>query len=178
MAVSTYIITTADFKDRAILSQNILTERMTAQIGITQEKYGIKILCIEFYDEVLAHVNGTTVNTDIATLLPFIKDYLVFKAYARYLVSANALATPAGMRVSIDATSDPLSDASMGAITAQAENDAGYYQDQLVNYLELNEDTYTTWRDSICNCSNRRVEANNQFSIVGGDNRKTPIDWT
>ena len=177
MAVSTYIIEAADFKSRADLSQNIQTQKIQAQIAPTQEIYGIKVLCNEFYDEVLAVVEGGT-DADITTVLPYIKDFLVYKTYAEYLVGASILMTPAGGRVSIDATSDPASDAAIGALIAQAQNRANFYQDRLVNFLELNADTYTTWRDSICGCGDRRTKNNNQFSLVGGRNKEHRIEWT
>jgi len=178
MAVSTYIITISDFIGRVNVSENVLTNRLKSDIGPIQEMFGIKILCNEFYAEVLAVVAGTTTSAVITTLLPKIKDFLVFKIYADYLVDAGALSTPAGIRVSIDATSEPASDLIVSQMIAKAEGRAVYYQDQLVNFLTLNQDDYPTWRDSICGCSDRRVKNNNQFSIVGGNKRKTPIEWT
>lgn len=177
MAVSTYIITASDFESRADISGNILTKKLQAQIGPTQEQYGIKILCREFYAEVLAVVDGDT-SAAITTLLPYIKDFLVYKTYARYLTGANVLMTPAGARVSIDQTSTPASDKQISEIARQADNDANFYQDTLVNFLTLNQDDYPTWRDSICGCGDRRTKKNNQFSIVGGNKPKTDINWT
>lgn len=178
MAVTTYIITISDFKERVDISENILTTKIQAQIGPTQEQFGIKILCREFYAEVLAHVAGTTVTTAITALLPFLKDFLVYKTYARYLVGSPVMMTPAGPRTSIDETSEIASDKQISEIIALARNDANYYQDQLVNFLCLNQDDYPTWKDSLCGCLDNRTKNNNQFSIVGGNKRRTRIDWT
>jgi len=177
MAVSTYIITISDFKSRADISENIQTQKIQAQIAPTQEQFGIKILCRAFYAEVLAVIDGGT-DAAITTLLPFLRDFLVYKTYARYLTGAAVLMTPAGARVSIDATSEAASDKQVSEIAKQADNDANFYQDTLVNFLCLNADDYPTWRDSICACGDRRTKNNNQFSIVGGNKRKTPIEWT
>jgi len=178
MAVSTYIITIEDFTSRADISQNIQTQKIQAQIAPTQEQFGIKILCRAFYAEVLAVVDGGGVDAEITTLLPYIKDFLVYKTYSRYLTGAAVLMTPAGARVSTDTTSEPASDKQVSEIAKQADNDANFYQDTLVNFLTLNQDDYPTWRDSICGCGDRRTKNNNQFSIVGGNKRKTPIEWT
>ncbi len=66
----------------------------------------------------------------------------------------------------------------MADLIAEAENDANGYQDDLVNFLTLNQDDYPTWRDSICGCGDRRTKNNNQFSIIGGNRPKTKIGWT
>jgi len=179
MAVSTYIITSSDFEGRADISQNILTPRLQAQIAPVQEQFGIKILCREFYAEVLDVVSGTTTSAVIDTLLPFLRDFLVYKTYARYLVGAPVMMTPAGPRTSIDATSEIASDKLISEVLALARNDANFYQDTLVNFLTLNADDYSTWRDSICGCNDkRRTKNNNQFSIVGANKRATEINWT
>lgn len=177
MAVSTYIITLTDFKTRAMLSQNINTDRLKAEIGPVQDTFAIKILCNDFYNEVLSAISGTAVPV-ITTLLPRLRDYLVYKTYAEYLVSANILMTPAGARVSIDATSAEATDKQVSEMIAQAERRANMYQDRLVNFLELNQDDYPTWRDSICNCLPRRTNLNNQFSLVGNNRRKAEINLT
>jgi len=176
--VSTYIITTADFTSRADISQNILTTKIQGQIAPVQEIYGIKVLCREFYAEVLSVVAGTTTSAVITTLLPFIKDFLVYKTYAEYLVGAGLMMTPAGARVSIDATSEAASDKQVGEILAQARNRANFYQDTLINFLTLNELDYPTWAASECGCSDRRTKNNNQFSIVGNTRKTQPIEWT
>ncbi len=178
MAVSTYIITTEDFQSRADLSENILTAKIQAQIGPVQDAYAIKILCNEFYAEVLASISGPAVVV-ITTLLPFLKDFLVYKTYAEYLVTAPIMMTASGQRTQVDTTSDIASPDLIGGQIAQAERRANLYQDRLVNFLTLNAEDYPTWRDSQCGCNpNLRTINNNQFSIVGKSRSETPIEWT
>ncbi len=179
MAVSTYIITISDFESRADISENVLTAKIQAQIGPAQEQFGIKILCRDFYAEVLAHIDGTTVTAVITTLLPFLRDFLVYKTYARYLVGAPIMMTATGQRTQLDETSEIAPDKLIAEQIALARNDANFYQDTLVNFLTLNADDYPTWRDSICGCDDkRRTENNNQFSLIGRNKRATRIDWT
>ncbi len=178
MAVSTYIVTAQDFIARADISQGLQTQKLQAQIASTQEIYGIKILCRAFYAEVIAVVAGTTVNAEITTLIPIIKDFLVQKTYERYLVAANVLMTPAGARSQISTVSEASSDKQVAEVMALAKNDSNFYQDQLVNFLRLNQDDYPTWKASRCGCADLHVKKNNQFSIVGGLRKETPIEWT
>ncbi len=161
------------------MTQNILTTKIQSSIGKTQEGYGIKILCRAFYQEVLDVIDGTTTSAVIDTLLPFLRDFLVFKIYEDYVSISDALSTPAGFRTSIDTTSEPISSDAMNRLIGNAHQWAVYYQDQLVNFLTLNADDYPTWEDSICGCDDkRRTENNNQFSLIGRNKRATRIDWT
>lgn len=179
MAVTTYILTSSDFTDRADISPNIKTNLLKQHLGVTQEKYAVKILCLEFYQEVLDVVAGTTVNADITALLPFIKDYLIYKTYARYLLYANQRSSAAGVRTVAEPVSTAASDKILSEMIASAKSDANFYQDQLVNYLECNEDLFPTWKDSICDCSsNRRTKGLNKLSRVGSSKKITPIKWT
>lgn len=176
--VSTYIITTEDFKERVKLSQNILTNNIKPSIGPTQEMFAVKMLCREFYNEVLEVVAGNETNQAITNMLPFLKDYLVFKTYAHYLTGASVIMTPAGPRVQVDDTSNPATEKQIGDIQAQANNTANFYQDQLWNYLEKNSTSFPTWANSICGCDNRRTFQQNKLSTVSVKTNKVPIRWT
>ena len=99
--VTTYIVTTADFIGRADLTQNIDTNKIQAQIAPVQEQYGIKVLCHDFYAEVLAVVAGTATSAVIDTLLPYLRDFLVYKTYAEYLIGAGLMSTAEGLRTPV-----------------------------------------------------------------------------
>ena len=175
---TTYLIDIEDFKRRADLSQNLNTDKLKAETGITQEKYGVKILCQNLYDEIIGEYPSdlSVANT---SLLPFIQDFLIYKSYARYLEAANLLATPSGMRVQRDTTSDVASEDQMTRIIRRAHSDANFYQDKLVNFLIKNEDDYPLWKDSACNCgTNLRPLNRNRFSTVHRKSNSVPIKWT
>jgi len=180
MAVDTYIITTEDFQRRADLSNNIRTDKIQAHIGPVQEISGRKVLCEDLYNEVLSVIaNDITDNTPVNDLLPHLKDFLVYKTYREYLVTAGITMTPMGARVQVDATSDAATDKQLAEIQRQAGNRANYYQDRLINFLEINISDYPQWAASICNCSpNRRTVKNNTFSVIGSASRKVNIEWT
>ena len=89
------------------------------------------------------------------------------------------MSTAEGLRVSSSEVSEQASPEQMAAVVGLGEGRANFYQDRLVNFLSLNADDYPTWRDSICGgCSDRRVKANNQFSLVGGNRPETRIEFT
>ena len=176
--MATYLIDIEDFRRKADISQNLNTDRLNANIGPTQDQFAVKVLCNELVAELLSQLPDglSAANT---TLMPYVKNFLIYKTYSRYLVGANLMATPSGMRVQSDTTSDPASNQQMVALQRQADNDANFYQDQLINFLKENETDYPLWEDSICNCySNRRAVNGNVFSKVGSQDRRQVIKWT
>ena len=179
MASTTYIVTVEDFKTRANISANILTDRFKQESGIEQEIFGKKILCIDFYNEILLQIETYTLSTANEALLPYLKDYLVFKIYSSYLVDGNIIVTPSGFRTQVDSTSSLPTDKQMAEVERKADRRAKYYQDQLVNFLTSNATDYPLWKDSQCSCnSNIRPVKENRFSKIGKSKGYTKIEWT
>lgn len=173
-----YLIDIDDFTRRADLSKNIDTDKIKESIGITQEMYGTKMLCKDLYNEIISQYPSdlSTANT---ALLPFIQDYLVYKTYIRYLISANVHSTPSGMFTANDSSATKASPEEMSPIISRAHADANYYQDELQNFLIKNEDDYPLWKDSICYCGKNRRPVNlNRFSKVGSKVSETRIRWS
>lgn len=174
-----YIVTIEDFKERANISPSILTSRFKQESGIEQQRFGLKILCREFYNEILDQIESDTLTAENTTLLPYLKDYLVFKIYDAYLVDSNIIFTPSGARTQIDTTSTLPSDKQMGEVSKKAENRALFFQSELVNFLELNEDDYPLWRDSSCACNTSTMPVKaNSFSKIGNSKGKVKIEYT
>jgi len=178
MAVDVYILSIEDFKDRADITENIQTQKLKTWLGVVQEKYAIKILCDAFYNEILDQIEADSLTTSNTALLPFLKDYLIFKVYKRYILGAGVLTTTAGLRVQSDDTTEQISDVRMGELIGQANGDANYYQDTLVNFLTCNKNDYPVWRDSQCGCGKKRTFKVNNFSKIGGSKGKVRIKWT
>lgn len=177
--ITTYILEIEDFINRADITSNLQTSKLKSYLGVIQEKYAPKILCRELYNTVISQIESDTFTQPIEDLLPYLKDYLIYKTYARYLLNADVLSTPSGLRVQVDTTSQSLDSETRGAIIAQAKNDANFYQDELVNFLNLNSEEYPDWVDSKCGCSKGYSKRNNQFSLIGADrNVDERIKWT
>jgi hypothetical protein len=175
-----YLIDITDFNGRADLSANTLSAKVTSFIAITEETFIPPILCNELYDELKAeYAQGVSyMSPALASLLPYVKTFLVYKTYSRYLVSANAISTAAGMRVSKDSISDPASDVMMTRLINQAEKDANMYQDRLVSFLTRNAKDYPDWKNSQCGCKDIYVNSNNKLSPVGGKYKPKNVKWT
>lgn len=179
MATSVYIVTIEDFKTRANISANLLTDRFKQESGIEQEIFARKILCVEFYNELIDQIENDTLTPVNEALLPYLKDYLVFKIYSSYLVDGNLISTPSGFRTQVDTTSTVPTDKQMAEVQRKADGRANYYQDQLVNFLQCNSDDYPLWASSNCACNeNIRPVRENRFSKIGQRKGYTKIGWT
>ena len=177
--VETYIVSIEDFEKRSSISRNLLTDRFKQESGISQEMFAIKILCNDQYDLVIQEVSADNISPETEALLPYLKDYLVFKIAAAYLVDCNYIATPAGLRTQIDDTSSTVSQKEMAQIIKKQDQRADFYQDRLVNFLTVNKDDYPLWLDSNCGCSNSvRVQKANTFSKIGANKKRNKINWT
>lgn len=178
MAVITYILSISDFTNRADITVNIQTAKLKTYIGVIQEQFAIKILCKALYDQLLVEIAADTLTVANTALLPFVKDYLIYKTYARYLLNANAISTPGGIRVQSEATSEPASDKFVAELIRQSNNDANFYQDTLVDFLDCNVADYPLWADTICDCNRNRTTKGNSFSKIGQSKGQVKIRWT
>jgi len=181
----TYLIDTDDFTSRVDISSNRLLTKINAQIAPAQVKYLKNILCTELYEDLVTQYADGEAYMDerLQALYPFVVDFLVFKTYARYLVGANVIDTPSGSRVKADSGVDRAATAQERKdIRAQADDDANFYQDELVAYLKRNQDTFTEWRDSQCGCDARFVNKMNNITVIGKQSKevisKNRIDYT
>lgn len=176
--VTTYILSIEDFTNRADITINIQTAKLKTYIGVVQEQFAVKILCQALYDQLLTEIAAGTLTTENTALLPFLKDYLIYKTYSRYLLNANAMSTPGGIRVQVDATSEPASDKFISELMRQSDGDANFYQDLLVNFLDCNVNDYPLWKDTVCDCNKSRATKGNTFSKIGSSTDKVRIFWT
>lgn len=178
MAVSAYILSIEDFTNKEDITINIQTSKLKGYISVIQEQFGVKVLCQALYDEILGQLPDS-LSTANTALMPYLKDYLIRKTYARYLLNANAISTPAGIRVQVDATSEAASDKYIAELMRAAENDANFYQDALINFLDCNSSDYPLWEGTICDCNKQsRPSKGNSFSKIGSSKGVVPIKWT
>jgi hypothetical protein len=173
MACRTLFISQEDFKDRVDLSENVLSKYIVPNIALVQDRYIKKILCKDFYDELIAQIEGSTLTTANETLVDdYIKPAMVYRSYARYLASANVFSTPAGFKRLTDDNSEAAQAADMAALMNQANSDAVYYERELYEFLENNEDDYETYKD---NCKCAKIKSIGSFKISGiGKGLKDP----
>jgi deoxyribodipyrimidine photolyase len=167
MACRTLFINQEDFKDRVDLSENVLSKYIIPNIASVQDRYIKKIICKDFYDELIVQVENESLTSANETLVDdYIKPAMVFRAYARYVATANVFSTPSGFRKYREDNSDSAEAADMSAFINQANSDANYYESELSNFLENNLDDYPTYRDE-CKCSNIKAMSNFKISSIG-----------
>lgn len=180
MATSTYILSINDFTNRADLSSNLNTNTLKQYFGITQEKFLVAVICQETYDAIIDELSQggeAYLSTKYANLLPFIKDFLVYKTMERYYTNANYKSTPAGIREHTDTISSKAPNTAMEVLTKQANDDAEFYKDKLINYLDNNRETYTLWADSRCNCGQFTKGAGG-FQFSSNKSTRNIIKWS
>ena len=178
MAVSVYIVKIEDFKERANISTNLLTDRFKQESGINQEIFAVKILCIELYNQLLTEIDTDTLTPANEALLPYLKDYLVFKIYADYITDANLIVTPAGFRTQKSNIDDKATESELTKAQKKHEGRANFYQDKLVNFLKCNADDYPLWKNSNCGCSDKYVDNLNRISQSGGKKKPFKVRWS
>lgn len=183
MATSTYILDINDFTSRADLSSFIDVNRINQVLGITQEKSCLFILCKEMYDEIidqLAQGGGeeTYLDAKYVTLMPFLKDFLVYESMIRYVQLGGYTSTAGGIKKATDDFSENLTNTERGELLNIYQNDAAYYQDQLVAFLDDNRDTYTLWKDSRCDCNRFSTKPGNGIRFNNKSGQHPRIKWT
>lgn len=172
MACRTLFISQQDFKDKVNLSDNVLSKYIIPSIALVQDRYIRKILCDDFYDELITQVDAGTLTSANETLIDdYIKPAMVYRAYARYVSTANVYSTASGLRKFVEQDSEAATASDLASIIKQAESDAVFYERELYEYLEDNEDNYPTYRDN-CKCSKVKSITNFKISKIGKGFRK------
>lgn len=166
MPCRTLFISQEDFKDRVELSANLLSKHIIPSIALVQDRYMKKILCLDFYNELLEQVEAETLTEANETLIDdYIKPAMVYRSYARYLGSANVFSAPSGIRKFVEENSEAATPADLALPIKQADSDALYYERELTQFLEDNKDDYPTWRDN-CSCVKKSI-TNFKISKIG-----------
>lgn len=112
------------------------------------------VLGPEFYAEIETQYNANpqTLTADNATLYDdYIKDYLAWQTYFKYLKFANVDATPTGIREFNDENSSIASDIKMYSLEKNVLQTANDYKYSLINFLkesQTNDATkYPLWEN-------------------------------
>src|SRR5689334_4844066 len=117
MSCRILFISTSDFRERVDLTPNILDKYIVPNIALIQDRYIKKVLCKDFYNELLDQVENNTLTTANETLMnDYIKPYMVYRAYARYIAGANVFSTASGFRKYIEDNSESASREDMSSI--------------------------------------------------------------
>jgi len=153
--MSSQILSQSDFTSKADLPSNIKESRFNASAMIVQEKFLPFVLCKETYEEFIDQWNDggeSYLDQKYQDLLPYVKNYLIFKTYQRLVTLGNFINTVSGQRVIQTDIDREVTSAEKAIIVKQADEDADFYRDDLLNYLEDNKDVFPLWKKSKCFC--------------------------
>jgi hypothetical protein len=153
MQLSVLLINQEDFEGYADVSANIDSKYLEPHIRVAQETTLKTILCSDFYTEILSQFEADTLTTENETILPYIQKCLIFYSYVGYLLYAQIRSTPHGFVQKKSDESDQITDKRLGELLNDAREKARFYEGELREFLEDNEDDYATWRDDDCGCS-------------------------
>src|SRR5688572_6835916 len=122
--------------EACFLSANIDAKKYAMVLKLAQQDLR-DILGPEFYDEIEDEYNGDTLTSDNSTLYEdYIKDFLAWQTYFKFLKFANVEATPSGIREFKDENSDIASDIKMYSLEKNVLQEANNYKYRMVNFLK------------------------------------------
>ncbi len=122
------------------------------------------ILCIDFLNELIVEFNAESYTGLNETLVEdFIRPYLSWLAYEKFVLIGSQSNTKAGFREHLDDDSQPITEARLKSLMKNAYQNVIFYKGLLLEYLYDNETEFTTWRTSGCYC----LEPKNTFKITG-----------
>jgi hypothetical protein len=146
----TAILPLSYLNDACFLSLNTDDKKYNMVLKLAQQDLR-DILKPEFYDEIVSQY-PSSFTTDNQTLYnDYIKDYLAWLTYFKYLKFANLDATPTGIREFSDENSTVASDIKMYSLEKNVLATADNYKYSMINFLkesQSNDDTkYPLWED-------------------------------
>lgn len=135
------------------LSDNIDEKKFKMCLKIAQEDLS-DILGPEFYAEIETQYapSGDTFTTANATLYEdYLKDYLAWATYYRFLGFSQSDSTPTGEREHNDENSTILDDVKLFGKSENVRNMSERYKNKIINYLRLQQSILSTsfplWKD-------------------------------
>ena len=177
MAISqTLLISQADLQTFASASVFVEPKYVEPYILQVQYLYVKPVLCTEFYTELLLQTLTNTLTYENKELLTGKEDgsflglqmWLLWLAYAEYLIFCNTKDTQSGIRIWQDQTSEVPTDKKMEMLIQKAKDNANLYKEAVLVYLSENLADFPTYKDSNCNnCQgNERNKGNTNISAI------------
>jgi len=145
----------------AILPLSYLNEACFLSLNVDDKKYNMvlklsqqdlkDILGPDFYNEIELQYPSSFTSDNSTLYDDYIKDYLAWTTYFKYLKFANVDATPTGIRVFSDDNSTIATDVQMYSLEKNVLETANNYKYRMINFLkesQLNDSTkYPLWED-------------------------------
>lgn len=174
-----YILDINDFVGKSDITSYIETDRLTQYLGIVQEKSCLEVLCRRTYNELISQLESGGeggLDANYTSLLPYVKNFLIYRTVERYVINADFISTNAGFRKHTDEVSEGLTNAEKDILIKQAQSDSTFYKNELINFLDDNKDNFPLWAESQCSCTKFHPVQNIRFSKNLKNKKK--INWT
>lgn len=166
MAKLDYLIDFAYLKEQVDIPQNISNSDLEGKLSRAQEMLRM-LLGDAFYRDLLSNYKAGTLSEAYTALYdPYVKQFLAWQAYQYFSVTANYNVTPGGYRVHTEANSVVASDIQMAIIIKDIKQQAQFYKDFMVSYLDEHATDYPLYNVS---CGTSRT--GNTFHISAVKNR-------
>jgi hypothetical protein len=128
-----------DFVGRVLISKNIADDVLVTHIRMAQDRYLKPLLGVKFYTELqTAMEDGTYTPEEVALVDDFIKPFLVFKTMIRYVPENGMSDSAHGYSSKNTDNADVVTEKRRGELGRLYEEDALYYERQLVFELRKN----------------------------------------
>lgn len=133
------------------------------------------VLCRDFFNELITEFEAESYTGLNETLVEvYIRPYLSWLAYEKYVLIGSQANTKAGFREHLDDDSQPVTDQRLKSLMKNAYEQSEYHKRDMINYLYENENQFTTWKNSGCYC----MEQDITFKITGAGTKKQSDECT
>lgn len=146
MSAPKLLIPLSYLNEACFLSLNIDEKKFKMCLKIAQEDLR-DVLGAEFYAEVetqYAPANDTFTTANATLYEDYIKDFLAWATYHRFLGFSQSESTPTGERSFTDDSSTILTDLALNAKEKNVKNMVTRYKDRMVNYMRLQQTILST----------------------------------
>ncbi len=156
MAKLDKLITYAYLKEECDLPQNIDDIDLEHKIYRAQEMLRM-ILGDAFYQAFLSEYKSTLSAAYQALYSPYVKQFVAWQSHQFYVVKANFKSTRSGYRVHTEENSVVATDAQMAPIHKDANQQAQYYKELLIGFLDSHASDYPLYTTR---CGTKNVSGN------------------
>lgn len=139
MSAPKLLIPLSYLNEACYLSLNIDEKKFKMVLKIAQEDLR-DILGGEFYEEIETQydpINDTFTSANATLYEDYLKDYLAWATYHRFLGFSQSDSTPTGERSFNDDNSNLLTDIALFSKEKNVKNMVSRYKDKIINYLKL-----------------------------------------
>lgn len=139
------LISRADFTNLVKQSSNLDKVDIYPFIRQVQEVYLPNYLGNTLLNELVAEYNGSTLSPANAALLPYVQDFMVYKAYALAIPSFPFNFQNDGIYKGAKNAQEAATQGEVAQLAKHAESQSDRYKNRLWEFLDQNRSDYPNW---------------------------------